>query len=203
MTPLFEHRLIFVRHGQTSYNLENRLQGQRDVRLDGAGREQACAVGRYLRTTMSAEIAEIEAKERFWASPLERTRETMELAREAMGLKPQSYHVDARLKELTFGVWEGMTWAEVRAHDPAGASAREKDKWRYAPPRGESYAMLVERVKPWLAELEGETFVVSHGGVARAFLTLLAGMPVTEAASAPIWQGRALVFDKGAAEWLG
>ena len=73
----------------------------------------------------------------------------------------------------------------------------------FVPPGGESYAMLVDRVKPWLAALEGETFLVAHGGVARVCLTLLAGVSTAEAASAPIWQGRALIFDKGEAEWIG
>lgn len=203
MTRLFEHRLIFVRHGETAYNLENRLQGQRDIALNGAGREQARAVGRALREAMSATIDAIEARGQFWASPLERTRETMELARQAMGLKPDAYRIDARLKELTFGAWEGMTWGEVWAQDPAGAKAREADKWRFAPPGGESYAMLVERVKPWLAERQDDALLVAHGGVARAFLALLAGMPTAEAAGAPIWQGRALVFERGAATWIG
>jgi probable phosphoglycerate mutase len=63
--------------------------------------------------------------------------------------------------------------------------------------------MLTERVKPWLAGLDGETFLVAHGGVARAFFALLVGMPTAQAAAAPIWQGRALIFDKGAAEWVG
>jgi probable phosphoglycerate mutase len=96
-----------------------------------------------------------------------------------------------------------MTWAEVWAQDPAGARAREHDKWGFTPPGGESYAALAERVKPWLAELDGETFVVSHGGVARVLLALLARMPALQAASAPVWQGRALVFEQGSAEWIG
>jgi broad specificity phosphatase PhoE len=203
MTRPFEHRLIFVRHGQTLYNSENRLQGQRDVPLDGVGREQARAVGRYLGAAMRQDIARIEANGGFWASPLARARETMELARGEMGLPPQPYHVDPRLKELTFGAWEGLTWSEVWIEDPTAAKAREDDKWSFAPPGGESYAMLTERLKPWLAERTGETLLVAHGGVARAFFVLLASMPVVQAASAPIWQGRALIFDKGAAEWVG
>jgi broad specificity phosphatase PhoE len=203
MTRPFEHRIIFVRHGRTSYNFENRLQGQRDVPLDGAGREQARAIGRYLLGAKGEEIAQIEDAGGFWASPLARTRETMELARVAMGLSPQPYHVDDRLKELTFGVWEGLTWSEVWEKDPAGAKAREADKWNFAPPGGESYAMLVTRVESWLAERKGATFLVAHGGIARAFLALLAGMPAAEAASAPVWQGRALIFEQGTAEWVG
>jgi broad specificity phosphatase PhoE len=200
---LFPDRIIFVRHGRTSYNAESRLQGQKDVPLDGLGREQARSVGRYLRKAMAEDIARIEANNAFWASPLDRTRETMELAREAMSLPPQPYRIDARLKELTFGDWEGLTWGEVEARDPAAARAREADKWAFVPPGGESYQMLADRLKPWLAELTGEAFVVAHGGVARALLAMLAGTPPNVAASADIWQGRALIFDNGGAKWVG
>lgn len=203
MTRPFEHKIIFVRHGQTSYNFENRLQGQRDVPLDSLGREQARFIGRYLGDAIGRELGAIERDGAFWASPLMRARETIELARAAMGFSPQPYHIDPRLKELTFGAWEGLTWAEVWRKDPAAAKAREADKWNFAPPGGESYAMLVERVRPWLDERKRDTFLVAHGGVARAFLALLANAPAAEAASAPVWQGRALIFDKGVAEWVG
>ncbi|WP_158814003.1 histidine phosphatase family protein [Methylocapsa sp. S129] len=203
MAPSYPHRLIFVRHGQTAYNAENRLQGQRDVPLNGKGREQAGAVGRFLRDHWGAELVRLDTVGAFWASPLGRTRQTMELARVAMGLPPQPYRVDARLEELSFGDWEGLNWDEVEARDPEGIKARQASKWGFAPPHGESYADLVERVKPWLAERDGDAFVVAHGGVARAFMAILAGVAPSIAAEAEIWQGRALIFDKGAFSWVG
>jgi probable phosphoglycerate mutase len=105
--------------------------------------------------------------------------------------------------ELTFGDWEGLTWEEVRARNAAGLTARAADKWGFTPPGGESYASLVERVRPWLDERDGDVFVVAHGGVARAFLVILAGVATSIAASANIWQGRALIFDKGEFSWVG
>ncbi|MGO8799402.1 MAG: histidine phosphatase family protein [Roseiarcus sp.] len=203
MAPPYPHKIIFVRHGQTPFNAEDRLQGQRDVPLDGKGREQASAVGRFLRDRMGGEMARLEAEGAFWASPLRRARRTMELARGAMGLPPRRYHLDARLMELTFGDWEGLTWPEVKARDAAGLQARLADKWGFAPPGGESYAMLVERVTPWLDERDGDVFVVAHGGVARAFMVILAGVATSVAASANIWQGRALIFEKGGFSWAG
>jgi broad specificity phosphatase PhoE len=203
MAQPYPHTIVFLRHGQTSYNAENRLQGQRDVPLDGKGREQASAVGRFLRDHMGAEMARLNAQGAFWASPLERTRQTMELARVAMGLPPQPYRLDARLMELTFGDWEGLTWDEVGARDPAGIRARAADKWRFTPPEGESYATLVERVRPWLEERDGDAFVVAHGGVARAFMVILAGVATSVAATADIRQDRALIFDKGQFSWVG
>jgi len=199
----FPYRIIFVRHGETPYNAENRLQGQRDVPLNARGREEARAGGRTLRARIGPEIDRLEAAGAFVASPLLRARETMELVRAAMDLPPKRYRLDAALLELTFGEWEGLTWAEVRARDAAALKARHADKWGFVPPGGESYAMLAERVRAWLATLAGDTFVVSHGGVARALMTLVAGVPGEVAAGTSIDQGRALVFDKGRYWWIG
>ena len=201
--PGFPYRLVFLRHGETAYNAENRLQGQRDTPLNARGREQARAVGRALRARIRPEIERLEAAEAFVASPLERARETMEIAREAMGLTPGRYRLDPVLKELSFGAWEGLTWPEIAARDPKGLKAREKDKWNFAPPGGESYAMLAERLHPWLGGLAGDAFVVSHGGVARAMMTLIAGVKPATAMDAPITQGRALSFENGVCRWLG
>lgn len=202
MTP-FPHRLIFVRHGETPYNVENRLQGQRDIPLGPRGRDQASAVGRTLRGNLGAEIDRLETADAFVASPLLRTRKTMELARDAMGLAPTRYRLDPALMELTFGDWEGLTWSEVRARDRKGVRARHADKWDYVPPEGESYAMLARRLRPWLETLTADAFVVSHGGVARALMTLIADVPKAIAADAPILQGRALAFENGGYTWIG
>ncbi len=198
----FPHRIIFVRHGETPYNAENRLQGQRDIPLNARGRDQARAVGRTLRARIGREIDGIETAQTFVASPLERTRETMEIVRAAMDLPAKSYRIDPALMEITFGAWEGLTWSEVRARDPTGAAARRADKWDFVPPGGESYAMLVERLRPWLVALEQDAFVVSHGGVARAFMMILAGVPGQIAARTPIDQGRALDFGEGRFRWI-
>jgi broad specificity phosphatase PhoE len=97
--PEFPHRLIFVRHGETAYNAENRLQGQLDIPLNARGREQARAVGGTLRSLIGREIDRLDEAQAFFASPLERARETMEIARDAMDLKPERYHLDGILKD--------------------------------------------------------------------------------------------------------
>lgn len=200
--PEFPHRLIFVRHGETAYNAENRLQGQLDIPLNARGREQARAVGRTLRSLMGREIDRLDEAQAFFASPLERARETMEIARDAMGLPPGRYALCPVLKELSFGAWERLTWPEIVARDPKGVRTRKEDKWTFVPPRGESYAMLAERLRPWLDGLAGDAFIVSHGGVARALMTLIAGVKPAKAADAPIVQGRTLCFEKGTCRWI-
>jgi broad specificity phosphatase PhoE len=133
----------------------------------------------------------------------ERARETMEIARDAMGLAPGRYHLDPVLKELSFGVWEGLTWSEIEIKDPKGLRARRKDRWFFAPEGGESYAMLADRLRPWLDGLSEHAFVISHGGVARVLMALIAGVPPAKAVDAPIIQGRAIVFENGSFRWIG
>jgi broad specificity phosphatase PhoE len=200
--PDFPHRLIFVRHGETAYNAENRLQGQLDIPLNARGREQARAVGRTLGARIGSEIDRLEAADAFIASPLERARETMEIARGAMGLPPGPYRLDGALKELTFGAWEGLTWPEIEALDAKRVRERRRDKWSFTPPGGESYATLAARVRSWLDGLTGDAFVVSHGGVARALMTLIADVAPAKAADAPVAQGRALCFENGSCRWM-
>src|SRR5579871_4261566 len=95
----FPHRILFVRHGETSWNVEGRLQGQHDIPLNPRGREQARAVGRSLRARIGAELDRLEASDAFVASPLSRARQTMELMRAAMGLDPVRYRTDPVLME--------------------------------------------------------------------------------------------------------
>ena len=199
----FPHRVVFVRHGETAYNAENRLQGQRDIPLNARGREQARAVGGTLRSLLGSEIDQLDEAQAFFASPLERARETMEIARDAMGLAPKNYRLDPVLKELNFGVWEGLTWSEIEVKDPKGLRARREDRWAFVPEGGESYAMLAERLRPWLSRLNEHAFVISHGGVARVLMALIAGVPPAKAVSAPIIQGRAIVFENGSFRWIG
>ena len=189
--------IYFVRHGETDWNAEARLQGQRDIPLNDLGRVQAEEAGRRL-------CALLERPEEldFVASPLARTRETMERMRGSMGLDPAAYARDDRLKELTFGSWEGLRWKDVRSKDPQGAAARERDKWGFVPPGGESYAMLTERVRSFVEGLARDTVVVAHGGVARAFLVLRSHVSVHHAPRVDIWQGNLLVFEGRKHEWV-
>ena len=121
-------RIFFVRHGETDWNAEGRLQGQQDIPLNRIGRLQAQESGERLKALMPA-FAGLDHV----SSPMRRTRETMELMRESMGLNRQGYRLDPRLVELTFGAWEGLTWKDVRKLDPVEAARRERDKWGFVP----------------------------------------------------------------------
>ncbi|WP_375464635.1 histidine phosphatase family protein [uncultured Methylobacterium sp.] len=191
--------IYFVRHGQTDWNAEGRLQGQRDTDLNVAGVRQAEDVADRLRWLAGDGLARAD----FVASPLTRTRRTMEILRACLGLSPAAYGLDPRLKEIHFGAWEGRTWAEIRRRDPASAAARDRDRWFYRPPgaNAESYAMLTERVAPVLAGLGPTTVVVAHGGVARAMLVALGHLDVRAAPRISIRQGTVLVLDAAGWRW--
>jgi probable phosphoglycerate mutase len=194
-------RLYFVRHGETDWNAEGRLQGRQDIPLNALGRHQAARAGRKLKKLLASAGAAPEALS-FQCSPLSRTRETLAIARAELGLPAEGGDLDGRLIEFTFGRWEGLTWPEVCALDPALARAREADKGNFEPPGGESYAQLRDRLVPWLADQESPAVVVSHGGVARALMAMIGGLSEERAPTADIWQGRVLVFSKDRFDWI-
>jgi probable phosphoglycerate mutase len=194
-------RFYFLRHGETDWNVEGRLQGRQDIPLNALGREQAARAGRKLKDILASGGLRPEAM-LFQSSPLGRTRETLEIARRELGLPPKGGAFDDRLLEFTFGRWEGLTWPEVCARDPARAVARAVDKWNFCPPGGESYAQLAERLAPWLAEQDRPSVVISHGGVARALMHMIGGLRLERAPMANIWQGRVLVFSKDRFDWV-
>jgi probable phosphoglycerate mutase len=180
LQPLF----YFIRHGETDWNVEGRLQGQHDTPLNRTGLSQAARCGDILRDLLGRDGRDPHAFD-YVASPLVRARDTMELVRGALALDPAGYRTDPRLVELSFGRWEGKTFAELKAHAPdtRALAAREHDKWGFRPPGGESYADLLARVAAWHASVAGDTVVVSHGGVAR---TLIVHFGVEPPAAAPV-----------------
>lgn len=195
------HRLIFLRHGETDWNAQGRLQGQQDIDLNATGLEQSARAALKIKKLLQR-LQLSDEHLHFVASPLSRTRKTMHIVRTHLGLREQDYHTDPRLKELSFGQWEGLTWPEVQQQAPREAQARENDKWGFVPPMGESYAMLAERVRPWLESLNQDTCVVAHGGIARVFLVLLADMPIERAPLVQIWQDRPILFAQGGFNWI-
>lgn len=192
----FRHRIYFIRHGETDWNREGRLQGQRDIPLNDLGRAQAEEAGRRLATLVAPHPLP------WHVSPLQRTQETAKRARLSVEMADEGYLLEDRLKELSFGRWEGLTWREVKQSDPAGAARREADKWGMVPPDGESYALLIARLQPWLDTVTQDCVVVAHGGVARGLLHLVAKLDPLIAAESDIWQGRLLVLEHGQHRWV-
>jgi probable phosphoglycerate mutase len=190
--PLF----YFVRHGETDWNAERRLQGQLDIPLNDVGRRQSAQCGTTLRGLIAAR-RKAPDDFTFISSPLSRARETMEILRGALGLRREGYAIDPRLAELSFGLWEGLTYKEVRTLDRAALAARERDKWNFVASQGESYAKLLVRLRDWQASLTSDTIVAAHGGVARVLMVLFGVRTPEDAPHGDVLQGVVYEFGPG------
>jgi broad specificity phosphatase PhoE len=154
--------IYFLRHGETDWNAAGKLQGRTDIALNAKGRSQAKRNGGML-----SELIDDPALFRYVASPLLRTRQTMQIARACLNLPELGYDTDDRLLEISFGSWEGMTWAGVKRDDREAYRARQSDGFNHQVPGGESYTMVMARVVSWFDDITAPTVVVSHGGIMR------------------------------------
>jgi broad specificity phosphatase PhoE len=188
--------LYYVRHGETDFNAEGRLQGRQDTLLNARGRLQAKEAGELLRDLFVRDHRSA-GDFAYVASPLRRARETMEILRGPLGLPPHPYETDNRLLEIAYGAWEGWTLPEIEARTPELLAERERDKWDFAPPGGESYPQLTARIGEWYASLTHDTVVAAHGGGVRALMALFKVMSKEEATHAQIAQGVVYVFADG------
>lgn len=186
--------IYMIRHGQTDWNAEGRMQGQKDIGLNDIGRQQASENGRKLAQILGDRAGDFD----FVSSPLGRTRDTMERVRAAMGLEPGHYRMDERLKELSFGDWEGSTLPELAKVSPERVEERARQKWGFIPPGddAESYEILSWRIGAWLNSVERQTVCVSHGGVIRSCFRLIGDISEDEACEMNIPQDRILKIDR-------
>jgi broad specificity phosphatase PhoE len=188
--------LYLVRHGETDFNVAQRLQGRYETSLNARGRRQAGDCANVLRGLFARE-ARPPGDFPYVSSPLKRARETMEIVRPALGLDSSGYDVDGRLEEISYGEWEGFTLPEIQARDPHVLERRERDKWDFTPPGGESYRAVAQRVGAWYATVTRDTVVVAHGGVARVLMANFHILPEDEATHADIAHGVVYVFTNG------
>ena len=188
--------IYYMRHGETAWNAEGRLQGTLDVPLNDRGRAQASHAGHVLADLLKRDGRD-KASLPFVASPLGRARSTMELVRHVLELPPDDYALDDRLREIGYGVWEGSTLAEMQAADPELFASRLTAKWTMAPEGGETYAAVQLRMRDWYDQLLVDTVAVAHGGTARALMVALGIETPESAADLFIEQGAVYVFRDG------
>jgi probable phosphoglycerate mutase len=186
--------IYYIRHGQTDWNAEHRLQGQRDIPLNETGRAEARRSGEILRDILTREGHSPHDLD-FVCSPLVRASETLELVRIALGLDPAGYHIDSRLAEISFGKWEGLTLADLKSGAAEQLATREKDPWHFAPPGGENYEQLKARIADWHGSLERNTVISSHLNTGRALQVHLGLAPLDVVPRNPIDQAVVYVFD--------
>lgn len=172
--------IYLVRHGQTEFNLVKRAQGSLDSELTELGVEQAGRVGLLLRRlTRGADPL------RLVASPQGRAHRTARIIREAMEYR-HPIQLDARLREVGMGQWDGKTYAEIEAGWPG--VTQQPGHWFFTSPDGERLDDIQARLGDWLEEtraLPGVTIAVSHGVAGRILRGLVAGLPRDEALTLP------------------
>lgn len=192
-----EKPFYLIRHGETDWNVEGRFQGQTNIPLNDHGRSQARANGEAL-----AKLDEDWSQFDFVASPLGRCRETMEIIRAALGLDPTGYRIEPLIIEVTFGDWEQRTLAEIAAEMPDAVDERDRIKWEFVPPNGESYAQALERVRPWFDSVSRHSVIVSHGGIIRALRHYYESLTPEDAAHVIIPQDRIYRVTGDHAGWM-
>jgi probable phosphoglycerate mutase len=186
------HAVWFVRHGETDWNRERRYQGHGDVPLNDTGRAQAARNGLALKDLIAA-----PARVAYISSPLMRATETLEIMRGAMGLPKKRYALDDRLIEIDLGRWNGKTYEEVAAEDPGVHERREKEKWAFRTPGGESYAEAAARVRDFLTTLDRPAIITGHGASGRILRAYLLGLKPSRAPHLPAPQDRVFEIAKG------
>ena len=188
--------IYYMRHGETDWNVEGRLQGGVDTPLNELGLTQAAHAGRVLARLFARQSLDISDLA-FVASPLQRARATMDTVRAELKLPPGGYALDDRLREIGYGHWEGSTLAQAQVSHPELYASRERDKWSALPPGGESYASVQIRMRDWYDSLTADTVAVAHGGTARALMVALGLETPASAADLFIEQGVVYVFRDG------
>ncbi|MGJ4891458.1 histidine phosphatase family protein [Bradyrhizobium sp. HKCCYLR20261] len=191
--------IYYIRHGETEWNALGRLQGTQDIPLNALGRVQAVQAGNIL-SELVARNGHDAGRLPYVASPLIRARATMELVRGALKLPVADYALDARLREIGYGKWEGATLPEMQAADPVFYARRLTEKWTLAPEGGETYADVERRVREWYDGLTGDIVAVAHGGTARALMVALGFETPSRAVDLPIQQGAVYVFGESGFE---
>jgi probable phosphoglycerate mutase len=168
-------QITAVRHGETAWNAQSRLQGQLDIDLNERGRWQAQRAGQALADSGITTI---------YCSDLRRAHDTALAISRAIaqhsGIAATDLRLESGLRERSFGDFQGLTYDEVGALHPEDALRWKQRDPHWAPPGGESPAALHQRIAATLhaiaAQHPGEHIaLVSHGGVLDTLYRLATG----------------------------
>lgn len=169
-------KILLVRHGETDWNVQKKIQGSTDIPLNENGRKQAEKLAETLFERKES-IAGI------YTSKLKRAAQTAGIIAE--NLQKECIAIPG-LEEINFGLWEGLTWEQVEEKFPKEYEAWRENRRYQRPPRGESYQNLLERVLPALQKLveeqkeEGDMVVVTHSADIMTLMSFLKDTPFHE-----------------------
>ena len=166
--PEPQGHLVLLRHGETEWSKSGQHTGLTDLPLLPEGEEAARRVADLLSGWTFARVL---------VSPLQRARRTAELVQPSAPVV-----VDSRLREMSFGIWEGKSVAELRAEGGETFAAAERLGLDFHPPGGESPRQVMERIEGWTAEIAttgAPVVAVTHKAAIRALLALATGWDMT------------------------
>ncbi|MBS4030746.1 MAG: histidine phosphatase family protein [Clostridiales bacterium] len=188
------NRLILIRHGETLWNREFRLQGSSDVPLSELGEDQAQRLARSFTEKPAA----------IFVSPLARTQSFAAPLASRFGLKPK---VMENLREMSFGRFEGLRYEDMDDSLQQAFKLWIEDPVKNTSPDGESIAALTARVRKAAEDIcdsleEGAVaLAVTHGGVIRAIVAALMDMPLIAVGRVQVYPGSLTILDKVDGHW--
>ena len=175
--------ILLVRHGETEWNRERRIQGRFDSPLTERGVAQAHAIGRLVQKLPEATSARIVA------SPLGRATRTAEIIARHLLARPEPT-IDDRLREVSAGSWDGLTFRDIELRSPGTFDGDGRYEWNFRAPGGETYDGFAARVAEWMSDAVAAPFLiaVTHGVVSRVLRGLYASLPREIALTLPVPQ---------------
>lgn len=164
--------ILICRHGETQWNIQARKQGNLDSPLTITGLKQGKSLANMLKEHIDVQSSTI------LCSPLARTKQYASIICGTSGVRYDGVTFDDRLKEHSFGLWEGLNEVEIEEMFPGMVKAREADWWDYRVPEGESYALLEARLQPFVDELcsDQNYIIVTHEMVSKVMRKILLGL---------------------------
>lgn len=185
--------LLLIRHAETVWNREGRMQGHQDSPLSEMGSKQAEALGRRLRPL------------RFDAVYSSDSQRCLRTARIALDNPNAPLRMKPLLRERNLGDWEGRLWREIVDETPENARTY-KNSGDFRPPNGETFAELQERVRGVLVEISdahrgGSALVFSSGGTIRAAVFSLLNLPAERWATFATWNTGITRLDRRDENW--
>ena len=162
-----------VRHGETQWNAEERIQGQTDIPLHDGGRREAALTGKRLSDIRFASV---------YASDLGRTQETARIILGAQSVWPTpEISTTPLLREVSYGIFEGLTWSEIRERDPRMNDRQLVRSMDFAPEQGESFRQVLARTGKFAStqlqeHVNDDLLIVGHGGSLRALTIKILGL---------------------------
>ena len=182
-------KFYLVRHGQTEWNVEGRIQGSTDIELNPKGIKQAKQLSEIIRS-LNYPFSKI------YSSPQKRAVQTAEILSRESGI---DFKIQDGLEEINLGEWEGLSWSIVHEIYPSEFEHWFKNRQYTKPPNGESYQEMVNRVLSALQKIKMETkddtVIVTHSAVIMCLQCYLTNTPFEEMTKFKTENGSITVID--------